>query len=94
MITDRLAVKVNYILNAHNNGKFDFDTIIHKKFFKLDQKHQRYGGNVKNFKIAKTRLNSSPTAVDVLLLIMLHIDENVEKKFQASNFNNNRKNPQ
>ena len=28
-MTDRVMVKVNYKLNAQNNGKFNFDTIIH-----------------------------------------------------------------
>ena len=28
MITDRLTVKVNYILDAQNNRRFNFDTII------------------------------------------------------------------
>ena len=32
MLTERLAVKVNYILDAQNNGKFNFDIIIHKKY--------------------------------------------------------------
>ncbi len=34
-----------------NNRKFDFDP---RKFCKSDQKHQRYGENLDNNKIAKT----------------------------------------
>ena len=34
-------------------------------------------------KAAKKLLKSSPTAIDVLFLIMLHIDGNVDKKFQT-----------
>ena len=32
MVTERLTVKVNYILDARNNGKFNTDTFIHKHF--------------------------------------------------------------
>ena len=39
MTTDRLTVKVNCILDAQNNGKINFDVIIHKNF-KSDQKRQ------------------------------------------------------
>ena len=35
-------------------------------------------------KVAKNLPKSCPTAMDVLYLIMLHIDENVDKKFQPS----------
>ena len=49
-------VKVNYIKDAHNNGKNYFDTDIPKKVLKLDQKHQRYG------KICKTNKNSQKPA--------------------------------
>ena len=31
-VTDRLTVKVNYLLDAKDNGKFNFDTFIHKNF--------------------------------------------------------------
>ena len=31
-MTHRLTVKVNYIMDAQNNGKFNFNIIIHKNF--------------------------------------------------------------
>ena len=37
------TVKVNYILNAHNNGKKYFQTVNAKKVLKLDEIYQRYG---------------------------------------------------
>ena len=44
------------------------------------------GKYVDNIKVAKNLTKSSPTAMDVLYLIMLHIDWNVDKKFQSSIF--------
>ena len=38
MVTDRRPVKVNYILDAQNNGKKCFDTVISKKFENLKKK--------------------------------------------------------
>ena len=32
MTADKLSVRVNYILDSQNNGKFNFDTSILKKF--------------------------------------------------------------
>ena len=32
MMTNRLTVKVNYIMDAQKNGKFNFDIIIPKNF--------------------------------------------------------------
>ena len=46
-------VKVNYILDAHNNGKKYFETVNAKKVLKLDQKCQRYGEIYQHIKIAK-----------------------------------------
>ena len=43
-------------------------------------------------KVAKNLPKSSPTDMDVLYLIMLHIDGNVEKKFQPSIFYRSREN--
>ncbi len=48
---------------------------------------------VKNIKIAKNLLKSSLTTLDVLYLIMLHINGNVDKKFQLSIFYRSRDNP-
>ena len=42
MMTNRLTVKVNYIMDAQKNGKFNFDIIIHKNF-----DNQMWGGGVK-----------------------------------------------
>ncbi len=41
---------------------------------------------MKNIKVAKNLPNRCPTAMDVLDLIMLHIDRNLDKKFQPSIF--------
>ena len=43
-------------------------------------------------KVAKNLPKSSLTVMDVLYLIMPHIDGNVDKKFQPSIFYRNRKN--
>ena len=40
-VTDRLTVKVNYILDAQNNGK-NYLILSLKTDGKSDQKHQRY----------------------------------------------------
>ena len=47
---------------------------------------------LKNIKIAYNLLKSSPTAMDVLKLIMLISDRNVVKKFQPSICHRNREN--
>ena len=47
---------------------------------------------VKNVKVAKTLPKSRLTTIDVLYLIMLHVDRNVDKKFQPSIFNRSREN--
>ena len=46
----------------------------------------------KEIKAAKKLLKSSPSATDVLYLIMFHIDGNVDKKFQLSIFYRSREN--
>ena len=48
-MTNRLTVKVNYILDAQNNGKFNFD-IFNSKNLKLDHKHQRYEEKCEKYK--------------------------------------------
>ena len=47
---------------------------------------------VKNIKVAKNLLKRSLTAMCVLYLLMLHCDENVDKKFQPSIFYRSREN--
>ena len=42
MLTDRLKVKDNYILEAKNNGKFIFDTIIQKKTKDMGKYEKKY----------------------------------------------------
>ena len=48
--------------------------------------------NAKNIKIDKNLPRSSPTAIDVLYLIVLHIDGSVDKKFQPSTWYRSREN--
>ncbi len=45
MMTDRLKVKVNYILKAQSNGKKYFDTVIKKKF-QIGPKTPKIMGNM------------------------------------------------
>ena len=52
-MTNRLTVKVNYVLDAQNNGKFNFDIIIVKKFANRTKNTKDLGKYVKNRKIAK-----------------------------------------
>ena len=52
MMTDRLTVKVIYILDAQNNGKSYFDTIIYKNFenrAKNTKCMEKYVKNKKNY---------------------------------------------
>ena len=49
-MTNRLTVKVNYILDAQNNGKFNFDMFNYKNLKKTDQKHQRYEEKCEKYK--------------------------------------------
>ncbi len=42
MMTDRQTVKVNYIQDAQNNLKFNFDTIIQKNFENGPKTHKRF----------------------------------------------------
>ena len=62
-------------IDGNNDNKFQ-PSVIHRnqenKFLKI--------------KSAKKLLKSSPTAIDVLYLIMLHINGDVIKKFQRSIF--------
>ena len=53
MITDKLTVKVNYILDAPKNGKFNFDIIIHKNFENRTKNTKDMGEICQNIKIAK-----------------------------------------
>ena len=54
------TVKVNNILDAHNNGKKYFDTVIAKKF---ENRTKDMGKYVKHIKIAKNLLKDSLTAI-------------------------------
>ena len=40
MLTDRLEVQVNYILDSQNNGKLNIETVT--VIWKSDQNHQSY----------------------------------------------------
>ena len=57
------TVKVNYILDAHNNGKIYFDTVIAKKFKNRTKNTKDMGKYVKLIKIAKNLLKGSLTAI-------------------------------
>ena len=59
--------------------------------FALTYIPREVGDTTKN-KTSQRLLKSSPTAVDVLYLIMLHIDGNVVKKFQPYIFYRSREN--
>ena len=48
--------------------------------------------NVKNIKAAKKVFKSSPTAIDVSYLIMLHNDGSIDKKYQPTILTRSRKN--
>ena len=60
-------VKVNYILVAQNNGKFNFDIFNYKNFKKRTINTKDKRKNVKNIKIAKNQQKGSLTAIDVFL---------------------------
>ena len=66
-MTNRLAVKVNYILDAQNNGKFNFDIFNYKNFKNRTINTKDVRKNVKNMKIAKNLQKGSLTAIDVFL---------------------------
>ena len=48
-MTNRLTVKVNYILDAQNR-KFNFDIFNYKNLKKTDHKHQRYEEKCEKYK--------------------------------------------
>ena len=52
MTADKLSVRVNYILDAQNNGKFNFDTSILKKFENEIKTTKDIGKYFKNKKTA------------------------------------------
>ena len=66
-MTNRLTVKVNYILDAQNNGKFNFDIFNYKNFKNRTINTKDMRKNVKNIKIAKNLQKGSLTAIDVFL---------------------------
>ena len=66
-MTNRLTVKVNYILDAQNNGKFNFDIFNYKNLKKRTINTKDMKKNVKNIKIAKNLQKGSLTAIDVFL---------------------------
>ena len=57
-------VKINYIKDAHNNGKNYFDTDIPKKFKNWTKNTKDIGIYVKYIKIAKNLIKGSLTAID------------------------------
>ena len=60
-------VKVNYIKDAHKNGKIYFDTDIPKKFENWIKKNKNMGKYVKHINIAKN-LNKGSLAAMVVFL--------------------------
>ena len=60
-------VKVNYIKDAHNNGKNYFDTDIPKKFENWTKNTKYMGKYVKHIKIAKNLIKGSLAAMVVFL---------------------------
>ena len=66
-MTNRLTVKVNYTLDAKNNGKFNFDIFNYKTLKKRTINTKDMRKNVKNIKIAKNLQKGSLTAIDVFL---------------------------
>ena len=57
------TVKVNCILDAHNNGKKYLKTVIAKKFKNWTKNTKDMGKYVKYIKIAKNLLKGSLTAI-------------------------------
>ena len=73
-------VKVNCILNAHNNGKKYFDTVIAKRFENRTKNTKYMGKYAKHIKIAKSLLKDSLTSIVSFLktlgnLILISITE-------------------
>ena len=64
-MTNRLTVKVNYILDAQNNGKFNFDIFNYKNLNKRTINTKDMKKNVKNIKIAKNLQKGSLTVIVV-----------------------------
>ena len=60
-------VKVNCIVDAQNNGKFNFDMFNYKNLKKRTINTKDIKKNVKNIKIAKNLQKGSLTAIDVFL---------------------------
>ena len=59
-------VKVNYIKDAHNNGKNYFDTDIPKKFENWTKNTKYMGKYLKHIKIAKNLIKGSLAVMVVL----------------------------
>ena len=57
-MTDRLMVKVNYTLDAQNNGKFNFNCYKKKNFANWTKHTEGMGKYLKNRKIAKNCLKA------------------------------------
>ena len=64
-MTNRLTVKVNYILDAQNNRKFNFDIFNYKNFKNRTINTKDMRKNVKNIKIAKNLQKGSLTVIFV-----------------------------
>ena len=64
MITDRLTVKVNYILDAQNNRRFNFDTII-LKTLKIRPKTRKIWENIIKSNMPFKHKNGPTTNVGV-----------------------------
>ena len=62
-----MTVKVNYIKDAHNNGKNYFDTDIPKKFLNWTKNTKDMGKNVKHIKIVKNLIKGSLTPMLLFL---------------------------
>ena len=67
MMTDRLTINVNYILNSQNNSQFNnnFNTTNQNDFENQTKITKDIGKYVKHIKIVKNLLKSSLTALVV-----------------------------
>ena len=62
-----MTAKVNYIKDAHNNGKNYFDTDIQKSFTNWTKNTKDMGKYVKHIRIAKNLIKCNLTAMVVFL---------------------------
>ena len=94
-MTGILTVKVNYILDAQNNGKFNLDIFNYKNLKKTDHKHQRYEEKCEKYKIsqkpAKRLLNNWNVVIKFQPFIFYRSRENhVSLKLRHTDISNYR----